>query len=197
MPRAPKKTRTTIDPQGWGGTASVEVIAPEPEPPAPIVVPEGDDARVLLQKLAEANQRVTAARLRWEESATTTKQRKAKLDQLSAELSRMLTEATEGSKTPLLDAAEGEADLARMEAAIAAAANAPAEAKESEIETAGDTGMVDTLNGLGEAPDAIPGELEEPFHVGALEAEPAGHVLAFPAGQAEPADPSAATPEIF
>lgn len=134
MPRAPKKTRTTIDPQGWGGTTT-EVIAPEPEPPATIVVPEGDDARVLLQKLAEANQRVTAARLRWEESATTTKQRKAKLDQLSAELSRMLTEATEGSKTPLLDAAEGEADLARMEAAIAAGGAVAPEAQEAETET--------------------------------------------------------------
>jgi hypothetical protein len=193
----PKKTRTTIDPQGWGGTASVEVIAPEPEPPAPIVVPEGDDARVLLQKLAEANQRVTAARLRWEESATTTKQRKAKLDQLSAELSRMLTEATEGSKTPLLDAAEGEADLARMEAAIAAAAAAPAEAQGSETETSGETGMVDALNGPVEAPDAIPGALEEPFHAEGLETEPEGNVLAFPSGQVEPSEPSAATPEIF
>lgn len=57
------------------------------------------------------------------------------------------------------------------------------------------------MNALGEAPEAAQasdaGALEQPNDPEALETEPAGVVVPFPAGQAETADPPAATPEIF
>lgn len=132
---AKKGPRRNVVNQGWQNSS--QEIAPEPTPPAAIVLPEPSEAVAVLARLAEQNAKVTAARLRYEESAATTKQRKGKLEELSAELSSMLTAATSGSKTPLLDKAEE--DLQRMEAAIAAGGSESAQEPTSDEGSDADT----------------------------------------------------------
>lgn len=121
MAKKTRKTKTVVDSQGWGTTTTE--IAPEPAAPPAIVLPEPAEAVQVLQRLAEQNAKVLAAKTKLEEAQALTKQRRGKYEQEAEALSAMLREATSAPSMPLFDAAQSEADLRAMEQAIETAAS--------------------------------------------------------------------------
>jgi hypothetical protein len=188
-PKKDKSIVNRIDPQGWGSTSTV--IAPEPEPADPIVLPAADEAVKVLERLAIANQQVSAAKLKYDEAASLAKTRKQKWERLSEELSRMLTEATSGSRTPLLDAAEGEADLAAMEQSIRAASAGAAAAPDVTSDVQPPDDAVDAMNALGGGSDADSAPADD-----AATHQP-GNVLEFVLAPEVDSPPVPAESEIF
>ncbi len=160
------------DGQGWGvdkttktevtgeATASVQVIAPEPSPLDPIVLPPADEALRLLEALAIQNDRVALARKRFEDSQATTKARKGTWESEAKALEMMLTEATHAKPLPLFDAVQSEADLKALEDAVresvVAGAPLPLETTSSEEPTPGSVLPFVAPEGSGAGPEAAP-----------------------------------------
>lgn len=122
----PKKIQreNVIDSQGWG--SSSKVIAPEPEP-NPVVLPAPEEAVKALARLADLNDAALAAHDRWQTAQKRAKDLKGEWEALVGRLQSALKAATHTAPMPLFDADQAEADLAKMEAAVIAMAEAPAQ----------------------------------------------------------------------
>lgn len=140
------------------GSRSRQILPERQEAPA-IVLPDPEEAVRVLGELAAQNQRVQTARKRLEEAQALVKARRTTVDEEVGKLERLLTSATAPAPLPLFDAAQSEADLRQMEAAIDAAAPEAQDASEAEPE--GDVGGVEAIdapapaNANGEAPAEV------------------------------------------
>ncbi len=105
-------------------SSSVEV-APEPSRDRkPIILPEPDDAVMVLKGLAELNDQATDAHERYLDLKERAKLAKEKWEGLAEEVQRKLRQATHGSDLPLFDAVERETDHQEMLKAVDTAGSA-------------------------------------------------------------------------
>ncbi len=104
------------------GSLSVEV-APERDR-KPIILPEPEDAVLVLKGLAELNDQATDAHERYLDLKERAKLAKEKWEGLAEEVQRKLRQATHGSDLPLFDAVERETDHQEMLKAVDTAGSA-------------------------------------------------------------------------
>lgn len=142
----PRKGRVVTSKQGWG--LESREIAPEPAPPEPVIVPEGDEAVKALRELGELNDLALVAKARWSDSAARTKDLKARYDEAVEAVQARLKKATHPPALPLFDAAEAEDDRRKMAAG-------PEVVEEPTESTQGETSEEGSTLGVGEAPEVF------------------------------------------